>query len=116
MRENNQKKGRKKKTYVDFDLILGTLDDAALDTGQHLDLANNLLAQEVANLDVDVAVDIDVDGEMRVHGLQLVLVALFADKEKTKIRTKRGMRNMTKNDRGKKISPRKCGFRRRRVP
>ena len=69
-------------TYVDLDLILGASDDAALDTGEHLDLADNLLAQEVADLNIGVVVHGDVDGEMGVHGLQAVLVALRFQRKK----------------------------------
>lgn len=59
-------------------LVLARLD---LDTGLHDDLAHNLLADEVADLDLvearlGVLVDVDVDGEMGVHVAHLVLEAL----------------------------------------
>lgn len=59
-------------------LVLARLD---LDTRLHDDLADNLLADEVADLDLvearlGVLADVDVDGEMGVHVAHLVLEAL----------------------------------------
>lgn len=69
-------------TYEDFNLILGALDNVARHALEHADLADDLLAQEVADLDI-IAVHVHVDGEMGVHGLESVPVALFNGKRQT---------------------------------
>lgn len=69
------------RTYKDFNLVLGALDNVARHALEHANLADNLLAQEVADLDI-VAVHVNVDGEMGVHGLESVPVALHSRKKR----------------------------------
>ena len=66
----------------DDELVLLLLGVLALDALGHADAADELLAEEVADLDEGAALgDGAVDGEMGVDGAHLVLVAL----EKRKI-------------------------------
>ena len=54
-----------------------SLGSLTRDTLTHLDVENNLLAQEIANLDsVTLTVDNHVNGEMGIHVAHLVLEAL----------------------------------------
>lgn len=63
------------------ELILLGLGDLNIDTGLHNDAANDLLADEVADLNLEetglgILINVDVDGEMGVDVAHLVLEAL----------------------------------------